>query len=53
MLKTTTDELDPDTPKLKFDISDEISELERDMDFVHFIQSDDIKNVEHFVDVCL
>nr|AHY24645.1 synthase trehalose-6-phosphate [Anisakis simplex] len=33
----------------KFDISNEIEELEKDLEFLKFIQSDEINNVEQFV----
>ncbi|KAK0396416.1 hypothetical protein QR680_001709 [Steinernema hermaphroditum] len=36
--------------KAKFDVTNELNELEKDLTFLEFIQSDDINNVEQFVD---
>lgn len=33
----------------KFDITNELAELENDLEFLRFIQSDEINNVEQFV----
>uniref|UniRef100_A0A0M3IT12 T6PP_N domain-containing protein n=1 Tax=Ascaris lumbricoides TaxID=6252 RepID=A0A0M3IT12_ASCLU len=37
----------------KFDIKNELDEFEKDLSFLKFIQSDDVYNVEQFVDVCI
>lgn len=33
----------------KFDVTNEVEELEKDLAFLQFIQSDEINNVEQFV----
>lgn len=37
--------------RAKFDVSNELEELEKDLAFLEFIQSDEINNVEQFVQV--
>ncbi|TMS36068.1 hypothetical protein L596_003330 [Steinernema carpocapsae] len=53
LLETTSSGDDSDGAghlKAKFDITDELNELEKDLAFLEFIQSDDINNVEQFVE---
>ncbi|CAB3400282.1 unnamed protein product [Caenorhabditis bovis] len=52
ILQTTAsaDDVDGNNLEAKFDISDELGELQKDIAFITFIQSDEITNVEQFID---
>lgn len=55
MLETATGCDDSDGggghPSAKFDVTNELEELDKDLAFLQFIQSDEINNVEQFVAV--
>lgn len=48
-LRTTSEESTAEYAS--FDIKNELDEFEKDLSFLKFIQSDDVYNVEQFVDV--
>ena len=51
-LHTTAAEDDGEVlPMIKFDITDELTELQKDLAFLLFIQSEETNNVEQFIDV--
>lgn len=53
VLETTShqEEADGANTHATFDITDELTELQKDLAFLSFIQSDETNNVEQFIDV--